>query len=235
MQKRLITADDIRKASSSGQKSLLVPSDECIVTPMARDEAIALDVLLSEKPETTSADCDCPAVSQAAKQEIQSDELIKTVSELLQARGASDVPAHQLETVVREVISSKLGSAGDQNSLAEAPSAGAKQGIRFIQADLLLKQDGGLTAVPEKMFVATAVGDKKGEKLAGGYMTWENATFSRSVEAAEIAVVIEGELHLIVDGETMVSQPGDMIYFPKGAVVDYHAPGKVKLACVNCL
>jgi ethanolamine utilization protein EutQ len=85
------------------------------------------------------------------------------------------------------------------------------------------------------MFVAGVIGRETGEKLAGGYMVWEDAAFSRCVEAPEIAVVIDGELHLIIDGETMVSKPGDMIYFPEGAAVEYKAPGKVKLACINCV
>ena len=85
------------------------------------------------------------------------------------------------------------------------------------------------------MLVAEAIGDPGKEKLAGGYMVWEKSSFTRQVEQPEIAVVVEGELHLDVDGRTLVGKPGDMIYFPKGAVVAYHAPQRVKLACVNCI
>ena len=230
MQKRLVTAADIRKASRSGQKSLLVPSDECIVTPMARDEAEALGVSLDEDPKPSSAPCEqsaCPA-------ETNSVELANAVSELIESRGVSSVPAKQLEAVVRQVVLSKLGLAAAHDSPDKKPPAAASDhGLRIVNAERLLKENEGLSGVSEKMFVAGAIGDKTGEKLAGGYMAWDGATFHRVVEEPEIAVVIEGELHLLIEGDTLVGRTGDMVYLPKGASVDCHAPGKVKLACVN--
>jgi ethanolamine utilization protein EutQ len=230
MQKRLVTAADIRKASRSGQKSLLVPTDECIVTPMARDEAETLGVLLDENPKPSSAPCE----QSACPPETNSDELANAVSEQIKTKGVSSVPANQLEAFVRQVVLSKFGLAAAPDSPDKAASAVASDhGLRIINAERLLKESEGLSGVSEKMFVAGAIGDKTGEKLAGGYLVWDGSTFNRVVEEPEIAVVIEGELHLLVEGDTMVGRAGDMIYLPKGANVDYHAPGKVKLACVN--
>lgn len=230
MQKRLVTAADIRKASRSGQKSLLVPSDKCIVTPMARDEAEDLGISLDEDPKPSSAPCE----QSACPPETNSDELAHAVSELIKTKGVSSVPSDQLEAVVRQVVLSKLGLAAAPDSTDKtAPAAVPDHGLRIINAERLLKENKGLSGVSEKMFVAGAIGDKTGEKLAGGYMAWDGATFNRVVEEPEIAVVIEGELHLLIEGDTMVGRAGDMIYLPKGASVDYHAPGKVRLACVN--
>lgn len=232
MQKRLITVADIRQASSSGKKSLLVPSDECIVTPMAVDEAIALDLILNDEPNTTTGFCGCPPAPSVTEPDV----LVQTVSQLLKARGASNVSAQKLESVVRDVVAKKMATApAKPSSPKAAPDVGKNKGIRFIKAERLLEEGGALTTVPEKMIVASAVDGASGKKLAGGYMAWENARFSRCVETPEIAVVIEGELHLITGGETLVGTPGDMIYLPKGATVDYHSPGKVKLACINCV
>jgi ethanolamine utilization protein EutQ len=227
MTKRLITAADIREASRSGRKSLHVPADGCIVTPLARDEANALNVLLDEASDTDSPSGDCPTV----QPEITTDELTRIVSEMLSKTGAA---GEQVESVVREVVAARLeAAAGRPPQDPNRPVGDNKQGIRFIDAQRLLTQDRKFLPINEKMLVANVIGGEKGERLSGGYMVWERATFSRCLESPEIAIVIDGELHLVIDGETVFCRPGDMIYFPEGATVDYHTPSAVKLACVN--
>ena len=46
MGKKLITTIDVRKAAQAGQSTLSAPADETIVTPMARDEADSLGIVL---------------------------------------------------------------------------------------------------------------------------------------------------------------------------------------------
>jgi ethanolamine utilization protein EutQ len=120
--------------------------------------------------------------------------------------------------------------------MTPAPQASASvgPGVQLIDHQRLLEGENGLIPVDEKMLVAQAIGSDGDEKLAGGFMVWEKASFTRHVEQPEIAVVLEGELHLDAGGKTLKGRPGDMVYFPKGAVVVYSAPARVKLACVNC-
>ena len=231
MQKRLITAADIREASLSGKKSINISSGQCIVTPMAKDEAEALNVAILCNPATSTPPCDCPALSSPHTLE----GLVKTVSDLIQARNASSVPGHELEAIVREVVSTKLELGVDQPSSAAASQAINHQGIRIINALIEPVSQEGQLSVPQNVWVANTIGGQAGEKLTGGLMVWEKSTFKRCVESPEIAIVIDGELHLIIDGDTIIGKPGDMIYFPQGATVDFHAPAKVKLACVNCV
>lgn len=232
MSKYLITAADIREAARTGRTSISVPSQDCIITPMAVDEANALNISLEEKPEETPSAGDCPNSTTA----MQPDDLTQKAVRLLQAKGLSDMPATEIEKVVKEVVAARIGknACPSQQSSAQ-PAAGNSQGVRLIDCKRLLAESNKLVPVAEKMLIATAVGGEAGERLTGGYMVWENATFHRRLDVPEIAVVIEGELHLAIDGDTLVAGPGDMIYFPKGATVEYHAPAAVKLACVNCV
>ena len=231
MGKRLITASDVLEAAKTGQQTLFIPSDACIVTPMAKDEAARLGIVLN------CHDPGCAPASACATEspESSSTKLSGEVYTLLKARLPAGTSAERLEAVIREVVSSKLGPGAAPKATAVTTPAGAAQGVHFIDHQRLLESGSGPIPVEETMIVAQAIGGQAEEKLAGGFMVWEKASFTRQVEQPEIAVVVEGELHLDVDGNTLVGKPGDMVYFPKGAVVAYSAPKRVKLACVNCI
>jgi ethanolamine utilization protein EutQ len=108
-------------------------------------------------------------------------------------------------------------------------------GVCFVSGARLLEGGSGPVPVEAKALVAGAIRCGGSQKLAGGYMDWQKASFSRTVEFPEIGVVIEGELQLTVGGKTLTARPGDMVYFPKGAQVVYSAPARVRIACVNCI
>lgn len=231
MGKRLITAKDVREAAQTGQLTLSVPGDACIVTPMARDEAerlgVVLDVDVQACPLTGAAATGAAVASSAT--------LIREVSDLLKERLPADTSMATLESVIRDVVTAKLGQATvAPDTASPALPASAAQGVRLIDHQRLLDGDNG-PAVDEKTWVAEAIGGQAEDRLAGGYMSWEKASFTRRLEQPEIAIVLEGELHLDAGGTTLTGKPGDMIYFPKGAVVAYSAPACVKLACVNCI
>lgn len=231
MGKKLITMTDVREASQAGQSRLSALADECIVTPMARDEADSLGVFLDV------GDGTCPPATACVGPVIvtPSEKVIREVCERLKTRLPAGSPIAKLENVVREVVYAKMGEGADLNTVAASAPSGSGQGVRFIDHQRLLGGENSPVAVDEKMLVAEAIGGQTEEKLAAGYMVWEKSSFTRKVEQPEIAVIVEGELHLDVDGSTLVGKPGDMVYFPKGAVVAYNAPQRVKLACVNCI
>ena len=233
MGKRLITAVDVRTAAQSGQQTLAVPADTCIITPMARDEAFNLGITL----EDGLGDCP-PTAACALEAPAPADALIKEVSSLMSARmPAGSLPA-DLEGLVREVVAAKLQPATNAPAAASSgdiTAAALPEGVRLINGQRLIDDAGTPLPVDEKMIVADAIGDAPDDRLAGGYMVWERAAFNRQVEVPEIAVVLEGELELKVGGSTLKGKPGDMIYFPKGTAVEYSANSKVKLACINSI
>lgn len=246
MGKRLITAADVRTAAQSGRQTLEVPADTCIITPMARDEAFTLGITLDD------GQSDCPPQAACAQEApAPADTLIKEVSSLMQARlPAGSLPGN-LEGLVREVVVARLqpsaklrpaaklqpktADAAAPVAAAVGPGPGDAQGVRIIDGQRLIEDQSSPLPVDEKMLVADAIGDAGEDRLAGGYMVWEKAAFNRQVEVPEIAVVLEGELSLKVGGKTLSGKPGDMIYFPKGAAVEYSTASRVKLACINCI
>ena len=231
MGKKLITTTDVREAAQAGQLTLSTLAEGCIITPMAREEADRLGIALDID------DCACPSAGACTTptNAPPSEKVIREVCDQLKTRLPAGNSMAKLETIVREVVYAKMGEGADLSAMKTSGDKGSGQGVRFIDHERLVKGDTVPVSTDEKMVVAEAIGAAAGDKLAGGYLIWEKTSFTRTVEQPEIAVIVEGELHLEADGQSLVGKPGDMLYLPKGAVVGYSAPDRVKLACVNCI
>jgi ethanolamine utilization protein EutQ len=228
MGKRIIAVADVLEAAQKGNKTLGAHPSECIVTPGARDKAAELGIVITEGPAPPAA----PPSQGLEARDRQAETLVREVCALMKERLPSGVPVQELERLVRAAVASRLEGSG---RLAAASQISCADGVCFISGARLLEGGSGPVPVAEKALVAEAIRCGDGGQLAGGYMEWQQASFSRTVEFPEIGVVIEGELHLTVGGRTLVAKAGDMVYFPKGAQVVYRAPGRVRIACVNCI
>lgn len=229
MGKCIIAVTDVLEVAQRGDKTIAANPTECIVTPGARDKAAELGILISEGP-------DSPAAAPAKPSEAvpsQTEALVREVCLLMQERLPAGVAASELERLVRSAVAARL--AGPGPSSAAPQDASLAGGVCFVSGARLLEGGAGPVPVAEKALVAEAIRCGDDVKLAGGYMEWQKAAFNRTVEFPEIGIVIEGELHLAVDGKTLVAKAGDMVYLPKGAQVAYSAPGRVRVACVNCI
>jgi len=231
MGKCIIAVMDILEAAQKGKKTIVAHPSECIVTPGARDKAVELGIVISEGPDSPAA---APArPSEAAPPE--TERLVREVCALMQERLPAGVAAQELERLVRSAVAARLQGFGTLAAPDGPQHISCTDGVCFISGARLLEGGSGPVPVAEKALVAEAIRCGDDIKLAGGYMEWQKASFNRTVEFPEIGIVIEGELHLAVGGKTLVVKTGDMVYFPKGAQVVYSAPGRVRVACVNCI
>jgi ethanolamine utilization protein EutQ len=232
MGKRIIAVVDVLDAAKAGSKTIPALAGECIVTAGAREKAEELGIIIADGCESPQ-----PLVppATAVPRIDESETVVREVCALLKGRVAYGVEPGKLEHLVREVVSAKLVGAAAVFPTTGDPSASRVEGVCFISGSRLLDSGAGPVPVTEKALVSEVIRCGEDHKLAGGYMQWEKASFSRTVEFPEIGVVIEGELHLTVGGKTLIGKPGDMVYFPKGVQVTYSTPSRVKLACVNCI
>ncbi|WP_243310049.1 cupin domain-containing protein [Fundidesulfovibrio agrisoli] len=244
MAKCIITEADILQAAATGQKILAAPDCECIVTDQARERALELGVALpgecdARAPAASAAQAAAPGVGEASS----GAGTAPLVSQLVRAVCAKLPPGSdpaEVERLVRGAVAARMpshpGGAGGAAAAEPAEQGAAtlcEGGVRYIEAARLLRQGGKAADVPGQALLAEALGSPGEAALAAGYLAWERASFSREVDAAELGVVIEGELHLTVGGRTIIGKPGDMVYLPKGAKVLYSTPSRVMMACVN--
>jgi ethanolamine utilization protein EutQ len=241
MAKRIITEADILEASAKGVKSLAVKPGEDLVTAQARDTAQALGLALSEDAcAEDSRNCLIPATAPPSPGSGTiavgetgggNSQLARQIVESLRGKIPPGADHSRIERLVREAIAARTSAPAGGDS---AKSGGARAcGVCFIDSAKLLAQHVLTPGGAEEALLAEVFGHTGESRLSAGYLTWERASFDRVMEAPEVCVIIEGELHLTAGGETLIGRPGDMFYLPQGAKLVYTAPSRVKLACVG--
>ncbi|EGJ2593123.1 ethanolamine utilization acetate kinase EutQ [Salmonella enterica] len=71
-----------------------------------------------------------------------------------------------------------------------------------------------------------------GSSMAAGFMQWDNAFFPWTLNYDEIDMVLEGELHVRHEGETMIAKAGDVMFIPKGSSIEFGTPTSVRFLYV---
>ncbi|MEZ0575807.1 cupin domain-containing protein [Halodesulfovibrio aestuarii] len=259
MGKRIVTEADVHKAIDNGTKTLRLTLCECIITPQAQDKAEELGVTFIESSLEDAASaqvCSAPASEACAAVPVQAeapvapaasaapasecseaDDVALQVCTLLRDKLPAGTSSDVLEAIVRRVVSAKLGetacATSDPAAATVVEDATCSNGVCFIDGQRLQKQGSSPVPLDEQVFIADAIGVCDDAKLAAGYMEWERASFTRTVESPEIGIILDGELHLTIGSETKIGKAGDMMYFPEGIDITYSTPSSVRIACVN--
>jgi ethanolamine utilization protein EutQ len=87
-------------------------------------------------------------------------------------------------------------------------------------------------AQPHCVGLTDLVTDQDGSSMAAGFMQWENAFFPWTLNYDEIDMVLEGELHVRHEGETLIAKAGDVMFIPKGASIEFGTPTRVRFLYV---
>ncbi|GAA1542239.1 cupin domain-containing protein [Nocardioides humi] len=72
-----------------------------------------------------------------------------------------------------------------------------------------------------------------GSPMAAGFLTLTRGCFPWTLTYDEIEYVVEGELHLGIDGTTIVGHPGDVLYVPKGSAITFGTPSWARILYVT--
>lgn len=100
MAKRVITEADVVTAAEAGAKTMDAPLGEVIVTPGARDKAMALGIDLAEDASCSSGAC--------PEQTLPADAVVSQVTSLLKSRIPTGLDSDKLESLVREVVTARM-------------------------------------------------------------------------------------------------------------------------------
>ena len=113
----------------------------------------------------------------------------------------------------------------------ESTSVTGKGGIKVIDGSSVKsgRFDG---AQPHCVGLTDLVTGDDGSSMAAGFMQWENAFFPWTLNYDEIDMVLEGELHVRHEGETMIAKAGDVMFIPKGSSIEFGTTSSVKFLYV---
>lgn len=220
--KKLITANDIRAAHARGEAEISVVLRASIITPEAREVAELLGVAIRECDESAPE----PAAP-ATEDKTESQRIRETIiAQLPEGQFTESLVAQLMEKVMKEKQS--LGMDAMQPSFKAVTGKG---GVKVIDGGSVKfgRFDG---AEPHRVGLTDLITEQDGSSMAAGFMQWENAFFPWTLNYDEVDMVLEGELHVRHEGETMVAKAGDVMFIPKGSSIEFGTPSTVRFLYV---
>lgn len=220
--KKLITANDIRAAHARGEAEISVVLRASIITPEAREVAELLGVAIQERDESAPE----PAAP-ASEDKTESQRIRETIiAQLPEGQFTESLVAQLMEKVMKEKQS--LGMDAMQPSFKAITGKG---GVKVIDGGSVQfgRFDG---AEPHRVGLTDLITEQDGSSMAAGFMQWENAFFPWTLNYDEVDMVLEGELHVRHEGETMVAKAGDVMFIPKGSSIEFGTPSTVRFLYV---
>lgn len=243
MGKQVITVDHILKAAQSSSKTLSFKSQDCIITPGAQDKMEELgirflDALAAASTDscaTSPSELNC-AISEQNNPDAQANlsnvenitaHICTLLEKQLPESGRTDIAA-----LVTRVVEAKLAGITAVQTCEYEGALSVCGDVALIHGDRVFAETNTID-IPGKVSISEAIRCHVDSPHATTYMQWKKSSFSRTLEAPEIDLVVEGKLDLTINGKTLSAQAGDVLYINKGASVVYSTATSVKLACVN--
>lgn len=86
----------------------------------------------------------------------------------------------------------------------------------------------------KKVGMADLITSRDGAPMTAGIMSWARAdSFPWKLDYDEVDLVLEGVLHITIDGRTLEGKPGDVFYIPKGSSIVFGTPWRTKVFYVT--
>ncbi|ENF6039731.1 ethanolamine utilization acetate kinase EutQ [Citrobacter amalonaticus] len=220
--KKLITANDIRAAHARGEQEMSVVLRASIITPEAREVAELLGITIVER-EGAAPTAAC-SVDEAKSETQRIRETI--IAQLPEGQFTESLVSQLMDKVLKEKQSLEQG--GMQPGFT---SVTGKGGIKVIDGSSVKfgRFDG---AQPHCVGLTDLVTEQDGSSMAAGFMQWDNAFFPWTLNYDEIDMVLDGELHVRHEGETMIAKAGDVMFIPKGSSIEFGTPTTVRFLYV---
>lgn len=203
--KKLICAKDVEAVIKEGKTVCYVDCDT-LITPSAKDLAKANKIEFSNANHACTGNV--PEVGKACEGGIDS-ELIYNVLRTMVDKG---------------LLKDMFDCSSDKPYVAEKDCCGLK-----IVRGNTVKYEALDTGNPsDKVFYQEVINAEDGCSMNAGFITIEKCNFEWECACEELYHVVEGMLTVSVNGKVYTANPGDSVFFPKGAKVEFGSPNKMK-------
>jgi ethanolamine utilization protein EutQ len=208
--KCLITAAVVRQEKQAGKKRLELIPAQCIVTPEARDVAEQIGLELVESPcVSQAADADLAAIRAAVMAKIP----------------VGSVPDEIIDQLIKKAVCQQATTQPGENA---PPAQGGGTGIKRVAAGSITMGIFDGAGKEKRVGIVDVVTAEDGSSMGAGFMAWENCFFPWTLTYDEGDLVLEGELHIRCNGETIVGKAGDVLFIPKNTSIEFGTPTKVR-------
>ena len=202
--KKLICGKDIEILQKSGQKVLYV--DACtIVTPSAKYMAKSAGI------EITCGTGTCTAAPAAV------------------ANPAAGIDSNTIYTVLKALMDKGMLQ-GVFDSIQDKPYQSETDpcGLKLVRGNSVKYEVLDTGNTEDKVFYQEIINSGDGSSMNAGFITIEKCNFDWDVACEELYHVVEGTLTVGVNGTVYTANPGDSLFFPKGAKVTFGSPNRMK-------
>jgi len=220
--KRLITAAVVRQEKQAGKKRLEAALPHCIITPEARQVAEQIGM---ELVETAGA----PAAAQSRTSGLADSDLAAIRAAIMAKLPSGSVTEELVDQLARKAAAQQTAQ---PSAAAAFQPRTTGRGIKHVaggSVKLGLFEGAGKE---NRVGIADVITAEDGSSMAAGFMAWEKCFFPWTLTYDEVDFVLEGELHIRCNGETIVAQAGDVLFIPKNTSIEFGAPARVKFLYV---
>lgn len=235
--KKLITANDIRTAQVQGQKSINIVLADYIVTPEARVVAEQLGVEIIEQL-TAAPSTPAPSENTAAPQAQEGNSAAERqrirehiLAQLPEGSVTETLLAQLIEKVQQEQRAQKQPATSSDSAQPSFRSVTGKGGVKVVDGSSVTfgRFDG---AKEHQVGLTDLITAQDGSSMAAGFMQWENGFFPWTLNYDEVDMILEGELHIRHQGETLVGKAGDVMFIPRGSSIEFGTTSHVRFLYV---
>lgn len=216
--KKLICAKDIEEAEKQGQKVFCI-EEGTIVTPAAKDAA-----------RTRGIEITTDASALAAKNTCETKVACETPSCEPAKVCEGGIDSEMIYKVFKAMMEKGLLNGVFDNLVQQKPyiSENDSCGLKIVRGNSV-KLDTLDTGNPnDKVFYQEIINANDGSSMNAGFITIDSCNFDWETACQELYYVVEGTLTVTVEGKVYTANPGDSVFFPKGAKLAFGSPNKMK-------
>ncbi len=226
--KTLVTAQDIYQAHQTQQTRLVCPYNAFIVTAEARMVAEKLGILIEEELTVFNVQPvvmpNVPTSSPAPVSDIE-QMVLKALPKAQQADTA--LVAQLVEKVKKEITLGANTTTAVQLQVADYVAEKHHSGIKIVKKEGLNFGHFEGAGPDNAVGLVDVIGKADGSSIAAGFMRWQHGFFPWTLTYDEVDYIIEGELHVKVNGQTLVAKAGEVIFIPKNTTIEFGTPTQV--------
>lgn len=145
-----------------------------------------------------------------------------------------DIDRSTLESLIKQIIVEKLsGTSCNQVDFARKVTSSGVMSVKVptVKVDESNRLDTGIPS--DIVYTKDLFTLQESPRLGCGIMEMKATTFDWTLNYDEIDYVIEGSLSIIINGETVTANAGELILIPKGSSIKFSVPNYARFIYVT--
>ncbi|WP_250278841.1 cupin domain-containing protein [[Clostridium] colinum] len=144
-----------------------------------------------------------------------------------------NIDKNLLETILRQVVEEKLSSLTTQNIDFVKEN---KSGVISVKLDTVkVSEENRLDTgkLSDIVYTKDVLTLEESSRLGAGIMEMKKTTFDWTLNYDEIDYIIDGHLDIIINGEKVSADKGEMIFIPKGSTIKFSVPNYARFLYIT--